>query len=739
MEFLEISCPADILSGRGGYFFRIDSYCGEVQKLAEEYCRLADKFGAVIEGRLPNPSAEETEAYIRASGGEFSLDERFIGQTAEKWCPGAARLSGRIYDVLSRLAQNGKNDNILKNIFIKLMCWIRKHFSAQLSFGEGKIPRILWQGELSAHEIYLAAVLAGGGFGVLLLEPGGDENYKKTDPRSEYSSLLTVKNGSAFPVGFSLSGIRERLNESTQLARLSEADTGTKFCTNAWISGEIFADIASDPAERGKDPDIIYNCFVRINGAENKLTYTGDLHNAYMRVKEKRRTLVLENLIPPPSNEEISKISRGNYNSISGLASDLSKNIVSSSRELQGIIRAAFCAVVYEYYGKERKLSRVMSRAVYILCWLKRYQHELFSGWKKGGVSCVFRLGGCKSEAESMFLKMLARCPSDVIILRPDPSEESVLEDSLLYERNFTESVTVTRFPAENYEANIGTAAYYAERELDEVMYSDSGLYRNYQYKKAETSALRTMYEEIPMLWDQELKYRPNFSAENGTVVIPAIMAKISGVKGGDTARYWNEIRSLITEDTAVYANSPIVTEEISCEYTVQFLKNGRLSKSAVKAHSNYKYGHLKEEMQDHILDKLSLLTEKRIVKNQNEGGFEYKMLAVGLNMDSSLLRLIQRFDFTRKNPKIIYINTTENIISASDSALLAFLSLLGFDVLLYIPTGYRSAEKYYSAPVMEIHETGDYMFDMQIPDLSRRAEPKGNKQSVFKRFFGKK
>ena len=49
-------------------------------------------------------------------------------------------------------------------------------------------------------------------------------------------------------------------------------------------------------------------------------------------------------------------------------------------------------------------------------------------------------------------------------------------------------------------------------------MYQDTGLYRNQQYAKASTVLLQTMYEEIPILWDQEMKYRPSFSAAGDTV-----------------------------------------------------------------------------------------------------------------------------------------------------------------------------------------------------------------------------
>lgn len=75
-------------------------------------------------------------------------------------------------------------------------------------------------------------------------------------------------------------------------------------------------------------------------------------------------------------------------------------------------------------------------------------------------------------------------------------------------------------------------------------MYQDTGLYRNQQYAKASTVLLQTMYEEIPILWDQEMKYRPSFSAAGDTVTLPVICQKICGVKDGNASQYWLDSRS---------------------------------------------------------------------------------------------------------------------------------------------------------------------------------------------------
>ena len=98
----------------------------------------------------------------------------------------------------------------------------------------------------------------------------------------------------------------------------------------------------------------------------------------------------------------------------------------------------------------------------------------------------------------------------------------------------------------------MGTAAYHAERELDTLLYQDSGVYREGQYKKASVINLRTMYEEISLLWDEEVKFRPNFSTENDTVNLPVIFAKISGVKDANVGNYWKSLAALITSDSIV-------------------------------------------------------------------------------------------------------------------------------------------------------------------------------------------
>ena len=136
------------------------------------------------------------------------------------------------------------------------------------------------------------------------------------------------------------------------------------------------------------------------------------------------------------------------------------------------------------------------------------------------------------------------------------------------------------------------------------------------------------------------------------------------------------------------------------------------------------------------MLDKLQILIDKRLIKGTFENGTEYTIVATVLNLPRELVRLIQKFDFTKKNPKLIYLNTGEKVISLEDTILTAFLSLVGFDVIFFVPTGYQSVEKYFNRKLMDEHQIGDYMYDLQVPDFGRislNTRP-GWRDKIFKR-----
>lgn len=734
---------------KGIYFYRINGYNRQIHEFIQRYYETARLSGVIIEGKLQNPDTNNLAYYNEIMGNDFQMSMGFMMSSLKKWLPRMndsqrENVAGSIYDTLMGLKRAGKNDNMLKNAYIKFMCWLYYKFERIVNhLGDEKLPKILYEGTISTYELLLMNVLAIAGCDIVLLQYQGDAAYQKIDPDSTKSIDLKLPGMNTFPPSFSLKQIRADIQETQNSERLYGPKPQFSNCTNAWITGKVFEDVRKDTLSRGEKPNFFYNCYCRIMGVEDRLTYQNDLFQLQLELKNrKRHVVIVNNTIDPPTIEEINEIHRKIYQNVNQLIIDLATNIrYSASQELQRIMHKAFVDIILEESKQPNmNMNRLTGKAVYVLCWLKRYQQRLFNNWKPPEVACFFFMGGCRNENEALFCKLLARLPVDVLIFNPNLDRKCCLEDKLLYEVNNSISMTVTKYPEENIDLRVGTAAYQAERDLDTLMYQDTGIYRNQQYLKANTVSLQTMYEEISILWDQELKYRPNFSVIDDTVNMPVIFSKICGVKDGMLSAYWSGIKNLLTPDTTVITNVPKITSTspnpIKASAT-EFLKNGRLQKRKIKSHKAYQYGFLREPMQDYLLDKLQMLIEQRIIKGTFENGTEYTIISTALNLEKEVLRMIQKFDFTKKNPKIIYIITGETGLSLEDTIYTTFLNLIGFDILFFVPTGYRCIERYLSKNIIEEHQIGEYLYDLQIPNfdaISSSTARSSWRDIIFKR-----
>lgn len=731
---------------KGVYFYRINGYTEEIGQFIQKYYEAARLSGVIIEGKIPNPDEKNLSYYEEIMGLDFQMSPEFISQSLKKWLPRMndyqrGNVARALFDTLDTLRKAGKNENMLKNAYIKFMCWLYYKFERIVNMlGENRIPKILYEGEVSSYELQLITILSNAGCDVVLLQYHGDAKYLALDTHNRISDNLVLPDMRQFPPDFNLKWIRTEIQNAVNNERLYGVKPQILNCTNAWIEGKGLADFRKSTTARGDDPKLFYNCFYRINGVEDKLTYVNELYQLQLELtNSQRRVVIVDESIPKPSMDEIAGVKRRNYTRQDEMLMDLSANIqYSANIELQRLMVKAFLDVMLaEAKAAGGSLNKLTNKAVYLICWIKRYTKELFSSWKMPDIACFIHMGPCKDENEAMFLRFLARIPVDVLILNPNLNTKCCLEDNLLYEIHFTESLPINCYPRQSADVHMGTAAYHAERELDNLMYQDTGIYRNQQYAKASSVTLQTMYEEIQILWKEELKYRPNFSTENGIVTLPVIFAKVSGVKDGMVPKYWSSIKELLTEDTFVVKSVPYIDPTAPNPmkmYATEFFKNGRVQKKKIKEHASYPYSFLREEMQEHILDKLQLLIESRAIKGTFENGTEYTITATVLNLPKEIVRLIQKFDFTKKNPKLIYFNTGEKMISLEDSILAAFLNLVGFDVVFFVPTGYQNIEKHFNKRLMEEHQIGEYVYDLQVPNMA--LVPSGTRPSWRDKIF---
>ncbi|WP_181995724.1 YceG family protein [Clostridium sp. AM58-1XD] len=794
------------------YFCRLASWNQQTGEFLARFRAEVNKNGVYIKSKIPNPDERQLAFFDEMAGLDFRMDMEFMKSSLKSWLPRLTDgqrtgLAEAMFEILSELQRAGKNQAMLRNAYIKFMCWFYYKFERILNrTGMDEVPKILYEGDISAYELKLMRILSGTGCDVLLVEKNGDGEYTKQDPSSAYSQKIDLADGGAFPpentagpaptplqrrepvrvninihtgaaestarsqnttVGTGAAGTssaplrikvgprEENKEEKTDRTDRTQGVRASDFTslypppagmmgTNSWLTGDPWQDSLKKEAARGDKKDVYYNMFVSIYGAEEKGTYLSRLLRWKMKLEANgRRLILIEKQILMPSVEEVQKVRRGNYPNVKAMIADILSNVsFPSCRELEKLVKKAFVELIAEEAGNVQK---VMNRAVCMIVWLRRYIPQMFPDWRLHEYPVFLYYGTCRNENEALFLRLLSRIPADVFLICPDlelaERTENKLHDQVLFSKAFEESLPMGSFPDKLEEVTFHTAAYNAERDLDTAMYQDSGIYRNHQFKQAIPVILQTTYEEIGILWKQEAKYRPNFEVLADRVMVPVIFSKISGVKDGNKVRYWQDAARFTEDGAFLIDHLPYITAETPNPikpHVTSFLKNGKLLTEKIIHHPSYQYGFIREDMQRFIFDKIQQMLDSKIITGTFSRGVEYTILATALNMDKSLLRILQKYDFTKNIPKMVLINTNEGLCSLEDSILTMLLSLLGFDVLLLIPTGYQSVERFFSSPVFTEHQVGEYIYDMSVPNLNDLATA-GHVEGIISKLWSRR
>ena len=170
--FVELNNRQD----KGVYFYRINQYSDEVGEFIKKYYDVARRRGVVIEGKIPNPTENNLSYYDEIMGMNFYMREEFISDSLKKWLPRMndyqrQNVASSIYNSLLSMSKAGKTENMLKNAYIKFMCWLYYKFERIVNLlGENNLPKILYEGDISNYELMLISILSNAGCDVVLLQ-----------------------------------------------------------------------------------------------------------------------------------------------------------------------------------------------------------------------------------------------------------------------------------------------------------------------------------------------------------------------------------------------------------------------------------------------------------------------------------------------------------------------------------------------------------------------------------------
>ncbi|WP_130891523.1 YceG family protein [Fusobacterium ulcerans] len=726
---------------KGIYFYRVTSYSIKIENFLFKYLEQVKICGVYIKNNIQNPTQERINYFIEMAGKEFIMDKVFMEKTMKKWIPQLSEIQIAIiiealFEELKVLEKEGKNINILKNTYVKYMCWFYYRFQSVLkALGKDNVPKILFDGNASNHELKMLNILAKAGCDIILLQTVEDRNL---DRNSVLSYIMPNDNPQPFPKNFSVTAleIKKYSNSNDEKKQIKIAQPQGIMSTNTWITaGYIFEDSLKSSNVRGSKDNYYYNMFVKMTGVEDKNNFMNELFKWKLKLSSsEREVLIIEGGIHNPDGLEVQQIKKKLYQNSIELINELSNNIsFRQNSELELLLKKAFIEIMTE--NKDERLQKLSNSGVILLCWLNRYISVLFKKIDLKKYPVFIYYGNCKNENEKLFIRLLARIPVDVIIFCPDKTLECSINDKILFEEINEFSIPLGKFPKKLENINFGTTAYNAERDLDSLLYQDSGLFRQNQFKNAIPVTLQTTYEEIGILWNQEAKYRQNFEILTDRVMVPVICSKICGVPNKDKNNYWKIIEQFLQPEGIFVKNLPYINEKNKKtlgQSVVSFIKNKKIQVETIKKHPSYNYKFIRDEMQNYIFEKAQQLLDSGIIPGTFNNGIEFTILDTILNLDIEILRLIQKYDFTKKIPKLVIVDTTEQIGSKEDGIITAFLKFLGFDILLFVPTGYKSVDGHLEKNIFVKHQIGEYLYDMKIPIYDKEKKKFDIKKERF-------
>ncbi|MBU5675218.1 YceG family protein [Alkaliphilus sp. MSJ-5] len=494
--------------------------------------------------------------------------------------------------------------------------------------------------------------------------------------------------------------------------------------------------------------------FYRIIGIEDKNTYEQKLLELHSKLKElgdiylkidRGLDKFIDSGFIQKTNHYWSNAEKTGLSSAKIIVeSTLKRDVISSINLVKDqLIKDKLTILLDIFMRNQSNMNIVKNFYIKFLYWTQKYAIKLLKAYEYGNTNPKVLFYGDIQRDEVYFLIFLSLLGFDVLYFHTnDGSRFNEIEGIDVYSNlvEYPHRESLRPFPNAPRALRRETVAYRASREIDQVLHTeDSGVYRPWQFEDYEVVSrpLRTTHEELFILWKEEARFREGFKVEDGRVYIPNIFAKISGTTI-DLNEYWDNFEKLMAkEDTTILIekipfNRPrgfAVTQGV-------FNLDGSLNKEKVKSIREYRFGYLRTSVQNLILDKIDeLVVTTDLFTFQITNDFKTKALYTILGLDKIYLDLLQKFDYPLQIPKLVIFDGNESIFSDEDIIIIAFLHLVGFDIVILTPTGYNNIENGIDKYYYDIHKLEDFKFDLR-PQRNKQEEKKSTLKKGFFWFF---
>ncbi|MTI81288.1 MAG: hypothetical protein FH758_10475 [Firmicutes bacterium] len=764
------------------YFYRLigfdnqTEFTNKLTFLHEKLANLGDLYLYFIDN-IPLPFNKQlTDKINQALAALTTTEPAIICETLEQEkLLTSPQIKAPLEIVLGHFIKNKPtaNASMVKNLVGKLLLWVEQYVPQLFKANAQWNPKILYYGDIKKHSVYFLILLSQLGCDVLYINTCSDTVYKSVDSNNQFSRIVEGNTKTILPnppiKEIPKHAVPVDIDQLDKVVPTKGHSAVIKLKQTNDILRDLLLPLSKRSGYLGNPSPVLPVYFYRHIGiADTSNAAVDEYYNRLFQLDKALNNCAngyirLTDHVAMPQNNEIinykSKLQQSRATLLQGSEVDLLINKVvnakilptTNSEPLNNTIKTAFAETLELLVHQEPDSSqaKLENFSLKLVGWITKYFKSLYQSFEFKDNPKILYYGDIKQH-EVYFLIYFSKIGCDVLYVNTNVEKDNVFKEidpkeqhsKLIQQQN---STPLDKFPKVERTVRKATVAYNASQEIEQAIYNeDVGLFKPWQFEDYLTKpvTLKTTYDELKILWQEEARIRPEFKIVDNTVYIPNLFAKIKGTHE-QLAQYWQDYKQLTgakntyTVTSVPFTNVPYSKRDL---YSSAFLFNneGLLDKKKLQQSEFYKFDYLKTSLQDFIIRKTIKLIEADVFKNQVDQEMKLKILMTILTMDDNILRLIETFDYTKQVPKLVIYDSTKEVFSDEDAIIIAFLNLVGLDIVIFTPTNYNNIELKLKEDLLDLHQLPSLQMDLAPPDFTTMPTEEG-KISTFINHISKK
>ena len=279
------------------------------------------------------------------------------------------------------------------------------------------------------------------------------------------------------------------------------------------------------------------------------------------------------------------------------------------------------------------------------------------------------------------------------------------------------------------------------EREIENELLTNTGVYRAWQYRDGNVKHLFIKSTIIDLLnnYAEPSRVRAGFKVEGKTVTVPNYFFQIDG-QYADPSEYYHLVDTCIsTPNTLVLTDrgESLIQKKLSDDAVYQLafctLSDGSFDINEIKKLPFYEWDKYRDSLEDFILNKINDLFRNPPFKKNLTQDEKYKLVIDILSINHSIIKMADNFDYTDKIPKLVIFLEKEDFIEDEILYLLGFINELGFDIIIFSPSGLISIDSVFSVDRFNSARLDNMTYDTTLEAIKKK---KNHKTGFFGKLF---